>query len=474
MPLQGVPTGARERRRAWGARVMKRIVFCFDGTWNALNADTPTNVVLTAASIERQARDGVVQIIHYDEGVGTGRLEKMSGGVFGVGLVDNVREAYRFLIFNYDPGDQIYVFGFSRGAFSARTFIGLVRHVGPLSRLHAARIDEALGLYEQRLKGADWASGKMRRFRADYAAAVCIGDDDESWRCQNVPGYAMGTAPKLKIRYLGIWDTVAALGLPAALPLSGWLNRGHDFHDPSLTDFVENARHAVAIDERRSTFPATLCGDLAELNAATGKAPDAPDAPYQEKWFPGVHGAVGGGGDIRGLSDGALNWVLKGAKLTGLKLDVTHGSRVHGFKPDPYVPLINVAKPEPSLLQKLARDRPGPEHLWQLSTAAIWRWKNDPSYRPKTLANVAAALDALELPAAAATPTMATHVVVSGDTLGKIAQHYYGKASLWPHVFAANRDHVDDPDEIFVGQQLRIPEPPAAETGGEDPAPQPA
>lgn len=452
---------------------MKRIVFCFDGTWNALSADTPTNVVLAAASVERQARDGAVQIMHYDEGVGTGRLEHMTGGMFGAGLVDNVREAYRFLIFNYDPGDQIYVFGFSRGAFSARSFVGFVRHVGPLSRLHAARIDEALGLYEQRLEGVDGASEKMRRFRADYAAAVCIGDEDDVWRCKNVRGYVKGSAPLLTIRYLGVWDTVAALGVPANLPLSGRMNRKHEFHDPSVTDFVESARHAVAIDERRATFPATLFGDLTGLNAARGKTNEAPDAPYQEKWFPGVHGGVGGGGDLRGLSDGALAWVLKGAKLTGLKLDVDRGSRLHGFKPDPYAPLVNVAKPGFSFTQVLKTDRPGPDHVWQVSTAAIRRWKADAgtlpekvAYRPKTLAKVAAALDALTLPGPVAAATMATHVVVSGDQLGKLAAHYYGNVALWPHIFAANRDQIDDPDEIFVGQELRIPHPPAAESPG--------
>ena len=453
---------------------MKRIIFCFDGTWNALNADTPTNVVLTAASVEREARDGCIQIIHYDEGVGTGRLEKMSGGVFGAGLIDNVREAYRFLIFNYDPGDEIFVFGFSRGAFSARTFIGLVRHVGPLSRLHAARIDEALGLYEQRLKGAEVDGEKMRRFRADYAAAVCIGDDDDSWRCRNVPGYAPGTAPTLKIRYLGVWDTVCALGVPAKLPLSGVLNRKHDFHDASLSGFVESARHAVAIDERRSTFPATLCGDLKALNEAQGKAPDASDAPYQERWFPGVHGSVGGGGDIRGLSDGALDWVLKGAKLAGLKLDATRGSRIHGFKPDPYAPLVNRTRPETGLLDKFSSDRPGPEHLWQLSTAAIWRWKKDPSYRPGTLSKVAAVLDAYELPAAAAAATIATHVVEAGESLSKIARRFYGSGALWKEILAANRDHIDDPDEIFIGQELRIPEPSTAAPPAPSPAPAPA
>lgn len=454
---------------------MKRIVFCFDGTWNALNADTPTNVVLTAASIERQARDGVVQIIHYDEGVGTGRLEHMTGGMFGAGLVDNVREAYRFLIFNYDPGDQIYVFGFSRGAFSARTFVGFVRHVGPLSRLHAARIDEALGLYEQRLKGAAGTGDRLRQFRADYAGAVCIGGDDDAWRSAHVEGYAKGSAPPLTIRYLGVWDTVAALGVPANLPLSGWMNRKHEFHDPSVTDFVESARHAVAIDERRATFPATLVGDLTALNAAKGKTNEAPDAPYQEKWFPGVHGGVGGGGDLRGLSDGALAWVLKGAKLAGLKLDVERGSRLHGFKPDPYAPLCNVARPKFSFTQVLKTDRPGPDQVWQVSTAAIRRWKADAgklpeqvAYRPKTLAGVAALLDALTLPGPVAAATMAIHVVVPGDQLSKLAAHYYGNIDLWPHIFAANRDQIDDPDEIFVGQELRIAHPPPAENPAPD------
>ncbi len=449
---------------------MKRIVFCFDGTWNKLAVDTPTNVVLTAASVEREARDGTVQIMHYDEGVGTGRLDKVTGGVFGAGLVSNVREAYRFLIFNYDPGDEIYVFGFSRGAFSARTFVGFVRHVGTLSRLHVARIDEALDLYEQRLKGADGASEKMRRFRADYSAEVCIGDDDDNWRCANVPGYIKGKAPPLRIHYLGVWDTVEALGVPGMLWISRWTNRGNAFHDPSISDFVESVRHAVAIDERRSTFPATLCGDLTALNGAKGKAPDAPDAPYQEKWFPGVHGSVGGGGDIRGLSDGALDWVLKGAKLAGLKLDVQEGSRIHGFAPNPLAPLVNVSKPKRSLLERLSTDRPGPSEIWQVSTAAIRRWKADITalpeakrYRPKTLAKVAADLDEITLPGPVADSTMTTHQVALRDTLSGIAKQHYGKAALWPEIFAANRDQIDDPDEIYIGQILRIPHPPSAE-----------
>jgi uncharacterized protein (DUF2235 family) len=283
---------------------MKRLVFCFDGTWNRLSADTPTNVVLTAASIVREVPDAT-QIIHYDEGVGTGRLEKWSGGALGVGLVEIVRKAYSFLIFNYDPRDQIFVFGFSRGACSARTFIGLIRHVGVLRRLHAARIDEAIELYKRRLVDADGSGERMCEFRAAYSDSMCTRLEDDAWRRRNIEGYVAGNAPPLSVRYLGLWDTVCALGVPAIVPFSGFLNRKHRYHDVALTEFVEQARHAVAIDERRALFPGVSWGDLAELNEAKGFPADDPNAPCQEKWFPGNHGSVGGGGDIRGLSDGA-------------------------------------------------------------------------------------------------------------------------------------------------------------------------
>lgn len=118
---------------ATNLRKKKRIIFCFDGTWNVLSAAFPTNVVTLAASIVRET-DGVSQIIHYSEGVGTRASEKITGGMFGEGLIENIRQAYSFLIFNYDPGDEIFVFGFSRGGYSAQTFVGFIRHVGILRR----------------------------------------------------------------------------------------------------------------------------------------------------------------------------------------------------------------------------------------------------------------------------------------------------------------------------------------------------
>ncbi|HEX8401976.1 MAG TPA: DUF2235 domain-containing protein [Allosphingosinicella sp.] len=442
---------------------MKRIIFCFDGTWNRLHPDLATNVVLTAASIERMA-GGTAQIIHYDEGVGTNEWETVRGGVFGTGLIENVREAYRFLCFNYDPGDEIYVFGFSRGAFSARTFIGFLRHVGPLRRLHIGRIDEALELYQDRKHGKEGAITALRKFRADYAGAVCIGEEDEAWRCANVGDYQAGSAPQLRIRYLGVWDTVGALGVPELLPGSDWFNREHDFHDASLDRFVESARHAVAIDERRRLFPPVPLGDVAALNIAAGVASDDRRAPYQERWFPGVHGSVGGGGDIRGLSDDALAWVLAGAKAQGLKLDTARGTRLHSFMPDARAPLVNTANPEVSMTGLIKDDRDGPEHVGQVAESAKRRWRTPADklggkpYRPGALARVARQLDALG-PWNFQPPTdlVTTETVREGDTLSDYAVKHYGAGKHWREIFAANEDVLDDADELFPGQKVRIP-----------------
>ena len=165
---------------------MKRLVFCFDGTWNRLDAQHPTNVVLTAESITPSVQVGdetVAQIIHYDEGVGTTKGESIRGGLFGHGLLKNLSDAYRFLIFNYAPGDEIYVFGFSRGAYSARSFVGLIRNCGVLRRSEASRSLEAIELYQSRSQDDHPDSVKMNDFRFKYGQEVCVSEKEEQWRC---------------------------------------------------------------------------------------------------------------------------------------------------------------------------------------------------------------------------------------------------------------------------------------------------
>jgi uncharacterized protein (DUF2235 family) len=140
--------------------------------------------------------------------------------------------------------------------------------------------------------------------------------DEQQWR--EKAGIPSQNTPMLQVRYLGVWDTVGALGIPSRFSISGPLDKKFQFHDTSLSAFVQSARHAVAIDERRKDFVPTLWDNTDALNKARGADPTTPDAPYQQRGFPGVHSSVGGGGGRRGLFDQSLDWILDGARAAGL------------------------------------------------------------------------------------------------------------------------------------------------------------
>ena len=370
---------------------MKRIVIASDGTWSRLDAPHPTNVAKLAQAVLPQAPDGVAQITCHLDGVGTGRgtgrlargIDRMLGGLFGTGLTETIEEAYRFLVLTYAPGDEVYLFGFSRGAFSARSLAGLIRTCGILDRAHAAAIPEALALYWARSPEAGPDSPAALAFRAAHAAQVTTGPGEAAWRAE----HGLPEGVPLQLAYLGVWDTVGSLGLPGYLGAARWLNRGLAFHDTALSWIVRAARHAVAIDERRRTFPPTLWDNLDALNAG------AAEAPYAQRWFPGDHGAVGGGRDVTALSDDSLLWVAEGAAGAGLALDPAAVADWHAGR-NCLGPLFG----RPPLLRRLltldCRDRVGPGRLADLAEAAARRWRAVPSYRPRALARVAAALDA--------------------------------------------------------------------------------
>lgn len=451
---------------------MKRLIFCFDGTTNKLTADTPTNVVLVAASIPPVTADKVTQIIHYDEGVGTAAFP-MATSMAGIGLLDNVREAYSFLVFNYEPGDEIFVFGFSRGGFSGQSFIGLIRYIGILDRLHAGRIDAGIKLYKARASDPDGTGEAMRKFRAENASRVCIDADDDAYRVRTNPNYACGSSPPVTIRYAGIWDAVKAIGFPEVLPGSGLINKPWRFHDSRLTTFVESARHALALDERRALFPPEPWDNVDELNRAKRADPTSRDAPYQQRWFPGTHGSVGGGGDIRGLSDGALSWVIEGAKRAGLVMDIGAQTRIYAIDPDHRAPLVNERKPGFSFTKLLPKGRKGPTKLWELSDSAVRRWQGDgvsgtgvgreaEPYRPGTLDALGKELRELPPLPPRLTPDqiLTVHETAPGENLSILARRFYGRADLSDLIFQANRHLLDDADEIVPGKTLDIPKPP--------------
>lgn len=267
---------------------MKRLIICCDGTWNTPDqrhgeTDCPTNVVKIARAVRARADTGTHQIVYYSRGVGTRPgLDRFTGGAFGHGLATNVQDAYRFIVDNYNDGDEIFLFGFSRGAYTARSVVGFIRNSGVLRRDTRHLFREAYDLYR----------------RDDLHP-----DDEEAVR------FRQDQSREVRIKFIGVWDTVGALGIP--LRGLNWLTRRkYQFHDVQLSRIVDHACHAVAIDEKRNQFRPALWETKPE------------DADRVEQvWFAGVHSNVGGGYPDAGLSDIALEWMLERAKEHGLQVD---------------------------------------------------------------------------------------------------------------------------------------------------------
>src|SRR4051794_15976918 len=196
---------------------MRRLLIFCDGTWNRPAAAGLTNVVSAAQAIKPTASDGVGQIVCYVQGVGTtfvvSRLETFLAGAFGLGLFDRIAEAYRFLVFNYVPGDEIYIFGFSRGAFTARSLGGLIRKCGIVRKSDVGIIDSAYDFYRRSDVGPD--DDAAQQYRAIHSPDTIMKDRDRQWRRDN--NYVVPDLPNFTVKYIGVWDTVGELGVPKYL-----------------------------------------------------------------------------------------------------------------------------------------------------------------------------------------------------------------------------------------------------------------
>jgi uncharacterized protein (DUF2235 family) len=380
-----------------GDIAMKNIVLCFDGTWNTADAQFPTNVVKTAQLVLPADANGASQVVFYDEGVGSGRvafaasINSLLGGAFGVGLMNNIEQAYRFLTFNYEPGDKIFIFGFSRGAFSARSFGGLIRTCGVLQKRHVGKVRQAIALYQNRDRQAGADAQPCVEFRRDYSfAAYRSTGGGSSASTQTTAG-----EHPLAIEYVGIWDTVGALGVPSGFLFANSFNKKYQFHDLALSSMVKNARHALSIDERRRTFVPTPWTNIGELNReATGSASNRAGPPYLQQWFPGDHASVGGGGDVNGLWQATLVWVVEGAQACGLAIDPA-GLEEYRDDIDYTVSVYCMKKPTfslSSLSLRRWRDGPGEGDLSEVSEIAQRRLRAPATslferrpYRPRTL-----------------------------------------------------------------------------------------
>ncbi|WJW75470.1 DUF2235 domain-containing protein [Thiohalobacter sp. IOR34] len=309
---------------------MKRIAIFSDGTWNSPERGEATNVLRLARGVRPRAGD-IEQVVFYDWGVGTDR-RKLAGGISGAGIDKNIMDAYRFLVHNYEPGDALFFFGFSRGAYTVRSLAGFVRNCGLLRREHADRIPEAYRLYRQRSRNSSPDAQRAVAFRARYAVADIT-----------------------EIEFVGAWDTVGALGIP--VPFWGTLGeREFLFHDTAPSRIIRHARHALSIDENREDFEPTLW--------------DAkPGLDIRQVWFPGVHADVGGGYPERGLADCAAHWMLGEAQRFGLMFE---DHLLGGLRPDPLAPQHNERKGIYRARRETVRRIDGPLHR-----SARQRWEAD-------------------------------------------------------------------------------------------------
>jgi uncharacterized protein (DUF2235 family) len=343
----------------------KRLAICFDGTWNRPDDDSDeskqieTNVRRLHEAIVATAPGGVTQEAWYDRGVGTKWYDRVPGGTLGIGLSRNVRQGYRRLIESYEDNDEVFIFGFSRGAYTARSLVGLVRKCGVLRLPHAERVDEAYDLYRERDAKAD--SPKAVNFRRAYSRDI-------------------------RIRFIGVWDTVGALGVPAGLtsfvPGLGQVNSRWAFHDTNLSRIVDHAYHALALDEGRRDYEATLWTSKPE-----------PGQTVEQRWFAGCHSDVGGGYRERDASDIALDWLAKKAQACGLGFDPARmallGGNPVGKLHDSYADFLGgiYAKKSPRYLRPVGASKTDTETI---DDSVRHRLEKIADYRP-----VNAGLDAL-------------------------------------------------------------------------------
>lgn len=338
----------------------KRIIICSDGTWSAPDQKEgreykPTNVAKIARAIKPIASDHKQQIVFYDWGIGAdqkGVISRLTAGLCGIGIDKNILDAYRFIIHNYVKGDEIFLFGFSRGAYTVRSLVGLIRNSGILQKIYLDKIEKSYRLYRNKLHPN---SESIKLFREKYSRET-------------------------EIKFIGVWDTVGSLGIPItpskwiSKKIIRWLNRRYEFHDVELSKIVRNAYHALAIDEKRNPFRATLWQNTLKIGQKV-----------EQVWFPGVHGDVGGGYTEDQLGGVTFMWMKDKAESCGLEFDKKYvKSKIF---PDIMGKLHNSYTLPYHLLGKYFRPIGDDKNINEsIHPETVYRYKNcTPSYKPQNL-----------------------------------------------------------------------------------------
>ncbi|MCH8313757.1 MAG: DUF2235 domain-containing protein [Nitrospinae bacterium] len=328
----------------------KRIVICADGTWNRpeknLKEDFPTNVLRLARAIEPIGSDQIPQQVFYDWGVGS-YYDPVVGGATGKGLHKNVMDDYRYIVQNYSPGDKIFLFGFSRGAYTIRSLCGLINNCGIIKRPDASLIQKAFNHY--------------KRSGTAYAPE---GNESINFRNQY-------SHESREIKFVGVWDTVGAMGIP--ISFLGLFDDKDEFYDTKMGKNIRVARHALAIDEHRSDFKPTTW--LPRENT-----------DMKQVWFSGAHCDIGGsyGPDKNNSfsSDTSLAWMIKEAGKFKLTIE-NHLERSIKINP---LAMIHKSRRSFYRIKKIEyRQIDHGKGPILIHKSVKSRWDQDPNYRPKNL-----------------------------------------------------------------------------------------
>lgn len=321
----------------------RRLILFFDGTWN--KASCNTNVSRLRAALDTHGTDGMPQVSYYEPGVGTNWYDRITGGAFGRGLSANMRQGYSWLCRQYQFGDEIFLFGFSRGAYTARSLVGMIRKCGLLRQPNSRGVAAAHALYRD--KKAHPNGYRAVRFRAEHSHEV-------------------------RIRFIGVWDTVGSLGVP--LTGVSFSRDYYRWHDTELSKIVDYAYHAIALDERRRDFSATLWTKRKASNI-----------DVEQRWFVGSHANVGGGYENDLLPDLPLRWLQEKAVACGLGLKEWATPAADSFcfpLRDSYAEFLW------GLYRYFSRpcEREFGTGVHETVDPSVWaRWHSDPGYRPACL-----------------------------------------------------------------------------------------
>lgn len=315
----------------------KRIIYCADGTWEDSTNNSNVHKMFKAALVTSD------QVTFYDNGLGSdGRpIQKMRGGAYGSGIDQKIKEGYTKIAQSYKPGDELFLFGWSRGAYTVRSLAGMICECGlPTKPFDSKMVDDLFFVYRNPQK-------KKSLFR----------DLKEKYGLCNVT-----------IKFIGVWDTVGSLGHASFFGKINPIRYG--FLDTDLHPNILNAYHALSIDERRKEFPPTLWAL---------PSPPVKGQVLEQVWFAGCHADIGG--SKAGLPEISFKWLAEKAKENGMQIDPNVFSHYENLNASNALGQIHESW---SIKCGLPKTRTIPKNA-VLSNSVALRCKYDPSYRPKNL-----------------------------------------------------------------------------------------